>query len=428
MAEVFLRHSSSIKAESRDGEVNAIEQATGSGLALRVISDGRLGFSYSNSFENVKQVADDALVAMKFTQPDEFLDLPGAQAGYPDMDNRDPEIAGMTAKRAIEYAISVERAARDYDKRVNRVRKASATFGNAEVMVVNSLGLSHGYGSTSAGASISLAAEEGGDSQMGWGFDYGRSIKEVDFIAAGEEGARRAVQMLSAQKARTARVNLVLDSSVAVDFLSVLGSMMSAENVQKNKSLLAKRMDDKILNDIICIVDNPLLPESPSRKPMDAEGVAARSNILVEAGVLKGFMHNTHTARKAGTVTTGNAVRAGETSTPAVGALNLYFDTPEGEKNLLMSQDELFSEAGAGLFVTDAMGVHTINPISGEYSIGVSGIMIKDGTLAYPVREAVISGNVLDLLRSTGALGNDLRFYGSVGAPSMLVWDIDLSA
>ena len=424
LAEVFVLRSRTLSAEARDSEVLALDNSESFAYSVRAIKDSRLGFSYSTDATEDDSTVISALDSLEFTERDEYLDLPSASDRYPELRTHDPEVSAIGTERAIEYAKLIEREAYDHDKRVAKTRKSSASFSGYDVTLLNSRGLSAGYSATFASAGITVAAEHKGDSQMGWGYDGGRLLSSIDFKRAGREAAARACSLLGAERAVSGNVDLIIDSAIAVEFLSVAASMLNAESVQKKRSLLAGKTGQAIMSRAVNIVDDPLRPGSPALKPMDGEGVPARKNVLVHGGILQGFMHNTYTARKDGLDSTGNAVRGGASTLPGVGAQGLIIE-PSGKA---MSMDSLISSIKKGLLVTDAMGVHTINPVSGEYSIGVGGIAIENGHLRGPVKEAVISGNILDFFSSIEALAGDLRFMGSMGSPSLLVTGIDLSA
>jgi len=161
-------------------------------------------------------------------------------------------------------------------------------------------------------------------------------------------------------------------------------------------------------------------------RPVDDEGVCSREKILIKEGVLQGYLYNTYTAKKDSVVSTGNAVRGGFSGLPSVGISNLYVEA--NEKSAVMSLGHLFNAPDKALYITEAMGVHTANPISGEFSIGVTGLWIEKGEIKFPVKEAIISGNILELFGKIESVGDDLRFYGSIGSPSLLIGQIDISA
>ena len=133
------------------------------------------------------------------------------------------------------------------------------------------------------------------------------------------------------------------------------------------------------------------------------------------------FLYNTYTAAKDKTVSTGNGIRGGFKGLPGVGVTNLYIEPGE------CSLDSLIDQAGSGLLVTEVMGMHTANPISGDFSVGATGCWIENGRKAYPVREITIAGNILDIMKNVDAVGGDLRFSGRIGSPSLLLKEISIS-
>jgi PmbA protein len=426
LAEVYQKASRLLSVEAKDRRVDAVETAVTFGYGLRVIKDGRLGFSYSNDKGDMERVVQDALQSAGFTERDEFLDLPGP--GRPQAPKVfDAEIAEMKEEEAVERALLVEREALAEDARVKKIRKASASFAANDTLIVNSRGVSSGYASTFCSAHLMAAVEEGGDSQMGWEYQGGRFLSDVDFGMVGRSAARRALDMLGARKMTARKTHVVLDSLVATEFLSVLVAMLSSENVQKGKSLLKGRVGQEVLSGLLDIIDDGLLPGGPGTRHVDDEGVPTRRNVLVKNGVLRGFMYNTSTAGRDGAASTGNAVRASFSSVPGVGPMNLFIDAADAVQGRPGTQ-EMFGSVDSGLYVTEAMGIHTANPISGEFSIGVSGLWFDKGQRRFPVKEAVLSGNMLDFFGKVRAVAGDLRFLGGIGSPSLLVGPAELSA
>jgi len=194
--------------------------------------------------------------------------------------------------------------------------------------------------------------------------------------------------------------------------------------VQKGKSLLAGRVNRVVVSPVISIYDDGRIPLKLGSRPFDDEGVATSKKFLIKDGVLLRYLHNCYTARKDGVMSTGNAVKGGFSALPTVGPLNLCISVSPD----VVHTGGLSSLIDKGLYITDAMGVHTANPVSGEFSVGVSGLWIEHGHEHYPVKEAIISGNLLDFFGKVKAAGDDLRFYGNLAAPSLLIADVDISA
>ena len=155
--------------------------------------------------------------------------------------------------------------------------------------------------------------------------------------------------------------------------------------------------------------------------PFDGEGVATARTVLIERGVLRGFVHNVYTARKGGTKSTGNGIRASFKSTPEVGMTNFYL--APGSKR----REELIADVEDGFYVTEVMGLHTANPVSGDFSVGAAGLWTSKGEMAGPVRGVAIAGNLKDLLARVDGVADDLRWFGGKGAPTVRIRDIAVS-
>jgi PmbA protein len=423
LAEVYLKSSRSLAVEVREQRTDALESSTGFGYSLRVIRDKRLGFSFATVPEDADAVVARAIEASRWTVQDERLDLPGPSE-QPSLHICDEAIASVSEAEAIEKALTMEKAALDADARIRKVRKASASFFQSDGLILNSRGLEKAYSATACTAHITVIAERGDDSQMAWDFEGSRFLSDVAFEEVGKKAATRALLLLGAKTMTSVKSPVILDNSVATEFLGIFSSLLSSENVQKGKSLLAHRKGEEVVNPLVSIVDDGLAEHKLGSRPFDDEGVPTSRKYLIKDGVVQGFLYNVYTAKKDGVMSTGNAVRGSFSGLPMVGPTNLYIPASPSSSG----PEDLWRVMGRGLYITDVMGMHTANPISGEFSIGVSGLWIEGGSVQCPVKEAVISGNILDLFRKVSSVGSDLRFYGNAGSPSLLIAPIDISA
>lgn len=418
-AEVYKKTTQRLQVEVKGGGLEAVEHSRTSGYGLRVIKESRLGFSYSTDPDNFEEVCRTAIESSKWTEKDNLLDIPPPEnALMPEI--YDPEIASIKEETAIEKALLIEASALN-DRRIKRLRKAAASFSLSETLLYNSKGIASSYQSTSCTAHVMAVAEENDDSQMGWDFQAGRFLSDVSFEEVGSIARDKALRLLHARKIGATKSPVIIDSAVAADFLGIFASLLSSDAVQKGKSLLKGRLGKKVINEAISIIDDGTMPRKLGSRPIDDEGVPASRKFLIKEGVLLNFMYNTYTARKDNVVSTGNALRGGFSALPSISPTNLYIDSKK-------TIPDLFGSLNEGLYIVEAMGMHTANPISGDFSIGVSGIWIKRGMPEFPVKEAMISGNILEFFKSIMGSGNDLRFYGNIGSPSLLIDAVDISA
>lgn len=422
-AEVYLKSSKNFAVEVKEQKVDALESSIDFGYALRIIRDKRLGFSYSTDIKDADSIIESAIEASRWVERDDYLELPGPSEQRI-LHIFDDAIASLSEADAIEKALTIEKAALDADKRIRKVRKASASFSDKDVLIVNSKGLNKAYSATACTAQIMVVAKDNGDSQMGWEFDGNRFLKDVSFEAVGRGAAKRALLLLGSKKMNSVKTQVILDNSVAAEFLGIFASLLSSEYVQKGKSLLAKRLNQEVVSPLISIVDDGCMENRLGSRPFDDEGVPTFEKYFIKDGILRGYMYNVYTARKDGVMSTGNAVKAGFSALPAVGPSNLYIAVPK----VSVKPGDLYTLIDKGLYITEAMGIHTANPVSGEFSIGVSGLWIESGAVKHPVKEAIISGNILDFFSKVEAVGDDFRFYGNMASPSLLIGPTDISA
>jgi PmbA protein len=424
-AEVFVRSTKGLSVEIKDQEVDSLKSSSGFGYSLRVICGKRLGFAYSTDPAATASVIREAMAGAQFSDFDPHLELPAAD-GASDVNVYDPVIAGISEDDAIRKVILLEKAVFAEDPRIVRTRKASGSFGYSEVTIANSKGVNASYQATFCSGQVSAIAEENGESQIGGEYDASCILNDVSFDAIGSGAARKALQLLGSRKIEGRRAAVILDNSVTVDFLGIIASSLSSEAVQKGKSLLAGRIGQRVVSPKITVIDNGLLPGKVGSGPVDDEGVPCREKLLIREGILLTYLYNTYTAKKEGVLSTGNASRAGFSSLPSVGTTNLYLEASSPDRAIGLPG--MIGSLDKGLYVVDAMGVHTANPVSGDFSIGVSGLWIEAGQVKYAVKEAVIAGNILNLFEKVEAIGDDIRFYGGVGAPSLFIPDVDISA
>ncbi len=423
-AEVFLRSARATSVEVKEQQVDAFERAADIGAGLRVMAGGRTGFAFTTDLSDkaLRDLAEAAATNAKNTEPDPHQVLPGRSATpYQPVVIHDPAIPALSEREQIALAMALERAAFDTDHRVKRIRKASVSFAESETLVMNSRGASSSWKSTSGSASIEAVAEEKGESQAGWDYDVRRFFRDLHVEEVGRRAARKALNLLGARSIVSVKAPVVLENSVAEEFLSILASGFSAENVQKRKSLLAGKDGKRIVSPLITIYDDGLLAGGLGTAPSDDEAVPMRTKTVVDSGRLAMFLHNSHTADKDRTISTGNGMRGGFKSTPGVGVTNLYIAPGT------TGPEELIAATPTGLYVSEIMGAHTANPISGDFSVGANGFWIEQGKIAYPVREVTIAGNILDLMMNVDAVAKDLRFAGRIGSPTLRIKELSIS-
>jgi PmbA protein len=259
----------------------------------------------------------------------------------------------------------------------------------------------------------------------GLGVGMGRDPGALDPEAIGAEAAERALALVGARQPGSRRCPVVLDAFVAASFMGFIGAMLSADAVQRGRSLFAGREGDEVADPALRLADVGTEPEGPSSAPFDGEGAPTRRTGLIENGRLLGFLYDSRTARKAGSSTTGNASRGSYRTPPSVGTTNLVVEPG------LLDLAGLMEEAGEGLYVTGVAGLHSgVNPVSGTFSVGASGRLIEGGRPGKPVREITIASDLVSMLKAVRFVGSEARwvpFGGSVKTPPLLVAEMAVS-
>jgi PmbA protein len=335
-----------------------------------------------------------------------------------------PDFGGWSTERVVELALEVDRAARSRPG-VTQVENSVYSDAQGSVALANSRGFAASYGATQAWAYSSAFAGEGADLMTGTGVGMGRDPGQLDPEAIGAEAGDRARALVGARQPESRRCPVVLDAFVAASFVGFVGAMLSADAVQRGRSLFAGREGEEVADPLLRLADDGTDPDGPSSAPFDGEGTPTGRTALIEEGRLLGFLYDSRTARRAGRATTGNARRGSYRTPPAVGTTNLVVEP--GALDL----DGLVAQAGDGLYVTEVAGLHSgVNPVSGTFSVGATGILVENGELGRPVRELTIASDLVSMLKSVSAVGSETRwvpFGGSVKAPPVLVSEMAVS-
>lgn len=420
--ELFFQRVSTAQIDSKNQEVDSLSRAEDVGLAIRVIKDRRLGFSYTTSLEKepISRAIQSALEIAALMPEDEHVGLFNfGTAVYPEVDAFDHKGVKVPMSAKISLAQDLEAQCRKSDKRVTAIRSASIQEKQIERHLVDSSGEQVHHQCTLYTASVTCKAEQQGDSQMGHEWGYSHFLDGLDIRGVGETAARWATELLGSSAAPTMRCSAVLRNSVVAELLEFLSSSFSAEQIDKGRSILAGKQGQRLFSDQVTLIDDGLLPGGFGSFPFDGEGIPSTQTVLVDGGFIQRILCDGYFGRKLGKDPTGSSQR-GIKGPPSIGPSNLYMRAGK------VSPGELVSGISKGILITDLMGVHTANPVTGDFSLGASGLLIENGKLSKPVRGFAVAGNILEVFRKITDISNDLLFFGSMGAPSVRIAEISL--
>jgi PmbA protein len=440
-AEAYVAEDQGREVRAHGGEVESLSAATQRGIGIRAWIGKRVGYAYGTDLSEagIRALAQRAAEAARVADEDEFAAPPvpaevpvrllhadGAK-GAPEQESglSDPTMAEWSPDRLAELTLAIEEAAMGADSRIAGVEQAVYADSAESVALVSSLGIEGEYSSSSCYGYVQALAAGDDGRETGLGFDLGRGPAALDPAAIGREGAERAAAMIGAGKPKSRSCPVVLDPTVAASFIALIGRGLAAGAVQRGRSPFAERLGEEVANAALVLHDDGLDPEGFASAPFDAEGVPRRRTALIEAGGLRSYLYDTYTANRGEVLSTGSASRSGYRSQPSVSASNLIVAPGE------LGFAELLAEAGDGVLVTDVAGLHSgVNPVSGVFSVGASGRVIRDGELAEPLREFTIASDLVSMLRAVRAVGADSRwvpFGGSVRTPSLLVSEMTVA-
>jgi PmbA protein len=426
-AEAYVSRESGREVRAHGGEVESLTAAVQTGVGIRAWSGHRVGYAYGTDLSEagVASIADRAAQAAAAAaegelaappQPAEIEALPGLG---------DPSVAEWETSRLAELALTVERTALDSDPRLVGVETAVYADAAEQVAIASSTGVAGEYETSTCYAYLQALAEGEGARETGLGFGLARGPRGLDPEAIGAEGAQRALEMIGAGKPESRSCPVVLDSTVAASFVGLVGGGLSAKAVQRGRSPLAGRLEEEVASQAFALHDDGREPSGPASAPFDGEGIPRRRTALIEDGRLRAYLYDTYTANREGGSSTGSAARGSYRSLPSVSTSNLVV-APGSH-----SFEQLLAEVGEGVFVNDVAGLHSgVNPVTGVFSVGASGRMVRGGQLAEPVREFTIAGELVAMLGAVSAAGAEPRwvpFGGSVSTPPLLIAEMAIS-
>ncbi|HCJ67638.1 MAG TPA: TldD/PmbA family protein [Elusimicrobia bacterium] len=419
--EIFLASGQGLQFSFSEGNLEDFRLAEESGLGLRILTEKKIGFASLNSIvfnDNlIKKAKDNALNSTE----DKYYSLPEGMKNYPKvpfLNLKDGHLQEMSLEKKIQKVQEQEKLALNRDERIKKVLRAGYSENYGANVILNTKGISGEYEGSYCSFALTVLTEENNEIQIGMEMQDCRFYEDLDFEKVSQQAVEKALGLLGRKRIKSGRYTAVFDPWVSCEFLDLLAESFCADSVQKGKSYLKDRIGEKIGSSLLNLVDDGLLPKGIGSAPYDGEGVPTKKKILTENGILENFLYDTYTATKEGVKSTGNAGRNSFESIPEPDTTNFYL--LPGEKN----KEKIIKEIGNGIYIIEVMGLHTADPVSGDFSVGISGRYIKDGELSFPLQGMTMAGNIWQLMNSIIALGNDLKFYGSIGAPTIVFSEV----
>lgn len=413
-ADALLFSSASLSVARRLGRIEQLERSEETGLGLRVFLGRRQAIVSSTdpSPRGFAALAERAVAMAKVVPEDPFAGLPDAPDGLvaADLDLADP--AEPDAEALIARAAAAEEAALAVAG-VTNSEGAEASWSRTAIALAASNGFAGHYART--GHSLSATALAGAGTGMERDYDYTSAVHQADLEDAagiGRRAGEKAVARLNPARPRTARLPVVYDPRVAGSLLGHLVGAVNGASVARGTSFLKDRLGQRVMAAGLVVLDDPTRKRGLRSRPFDGEGMKGERRAIVEDGVLTTWILDWRSARQLGMASTGHASR-GTSGPPSPSPTNLWLAAGTVTPSALMA------DIREGIYVTELIGMG-VNGVTGDYSRGAAGFMIRDGALAEPVSEVTIAGNLKEMfLHLTPA--DDLRFRRGTDAPTVRV-------
>jgi PmbA protein len=410
-ADIYCIRGRSVTIDIQKDEIDLAKESLISGIGIRAIVKGAVGFSSTNDPSRIEEACVLAVKSARIRKGDpEWSGLPVRKKHPSVSDILDRRLVNIDIESCIEHtALMIDGA-----KSVASVLPTSGNFIclNSTTLILNSNGVEVEEQDTYVNASIDTATK-GGEISTGSEFDASRML-DIDFYRIGEGAALLSSRSRNGVPAGTGDIPVLLEPLAFSDILeNTFLTSLNSDNVQKGRSALIGKMGSIIANEKLSLIDDGTLSGGMGTASTDDEGTPSRINDLVKNGTLTSLIYDCYTAGKEKRESTGNAVRSSFTSTPSISIRNLIVDYPGSD---------ITGEIRDGVIVNSVIGAHTANPISGDFSVEArNSFLIKDGEVASPIKSMMISGNIFELLKNIDGAGKDIRRVGNVITPTVRV-------
>ena len=409
--EIYISREKTINLDCEKTVLNFAKEEIVCGVGIRVLKDNKLGFAFTSDLDKIQKTVEQAISNTKLNKADpnfgfsevaKVKNIEGLY--YKDFDD-------LTLEESIEFLKNI------INKSEEKCEVTSAGFSakKIEYSILNSNGVAISDKETGFGVGLSVNAYK--DDELSTAYDS-MSSRYYDFDGdkLSEDVCKLALDSLNGQNITTGDKDVVLDYYALSGLLSAFISSFSAENVQRERSILKDKIGKQIVSENLTITDDNTLKGGLGSGKCDDEGTPAQKTVLVENGILQSYIYDIYTGNKEEYKSTSNGFRSSYSGTPSVSTSNVVFD---------FNEETEISEIKEGMLTTSVLGAHTANPISGDFSVEVSNAFkIENGEITEPVKKAMISGNIFELLKTGEKVKSETKQKGSFIIPKMLMHDL----
>jgi PmbA protein len=408
-AEVYVEKEEGVNVDIKNDKVDFAKEAFTFGVGLRVIIDSKMGFSYTTNLDNLERTVKSAIFNAKSNEMDEnFAFAPKSQ--YPTVKGVfDSNIEFLELEEIINFGKVMLKTVLD-----EKCEPTSGGFstGYSKIIIANSEGtiakdvssIFSGYVSVNVddGEAVSTASESDSSRKM-----------DIDPEKIANKACDIAKESRNGQHVETGDLPVILDHHAASGLIATYSSAFNADNVQRGRSVYADKIGKQVVSPSLSIYDDGTIKGGLQSATSDGEGIPSQKTPLIENGLLKNFLYDIYTSKKGGVKPTGNGMRSSFGDVPSISLSNFILDFKDIKG---------ISEITNGVLVTDVLGAHTANPISGDFSVeAMNAFKIENGEIKYPIKKAMLSGNIFQAMEVASAAESEKRKIGPFILPKILV-------
>ncbi|BDH78985.1 hypothetical protein MTTB_03640 [Methanothermobacter tenebrarum] len=407
--EIYMQKEKTLEVNIQRDKIDLAKEQQLTGLGLRVIEGKRMGFSYTTDMNRIEETIKMAISNLRANEPDENFKF-SKPAHYPrvkkiyDKSFHDLEItdAHRFAERMIHKV---------FDEGCEPT-SGGFTASHLQTLLLNSNGIETEYKSTGFSAHISVNAKKGNLKSTAYESDAS-CLMSLEPEKISKTACRIAKDSIGGERIKTDDMSILLDYHAINGILGTFTSAINADNVQRGRSYLADKIGEKIANPNMNIYDDGRITGGLYSAPIDDEGTPSQRTPIIEKGVLKNFIYDLYTASKGKVESTGNGIRPSFSNIPTVSTTNIILDFQDKIK---------IEDIKKGMLITDVLGAHTANPISGDFSLEANNpFLIEKGEIKYPIKKAMISGNLFSILKQIKMIDSKIRQIGTFITPRILI-------
>lgn len=408
-AEVYVEKEEGVDVDIKNDKVDFAKEAFTFGIGVRVIVDNKMGFSYTTNIEGLEETVKSAIFNAKSNEIDENFSF-SPKSNYPKIKNGfDPKIEYLELEEIIGFGKMMLGTVLE-----EKCEPTSGGFstGYSKIILANSEGAVAKDVSSIFSGYIAVNVDDGDAVSTASESDSSRLL-DIDPEKIAHKACEIAKGSRNGKPVETGDLPVVLDHHAASGLLATFSGAFNADNVQRGRSVYADKIGEQVVSDSLSIYDDGTIAGGLQSSTCDGEGVASQKTPLIENGILKNFLYDIYTSNKGGVESTGNGMRGSYGDVPSISLSNFVLDFKDVQN---------ISDIKEGVLVTDVLGAHTANPISGDFSVeAVNAFKIENGEVAYPVKKAMLSGNVFEAMGIAASVDTNKRKIGPFVIPRILV-------